>query len=179
MKHSLLVLLTVLVGTTFLISCEKWQDHPAKDLGLTSRYCNIPSAINYNIGFPGIEDNSVCIFPSTPFVGNYHYRDSIYNNAEELRIGDSLNFDIAVIDSFRLAINHFCSNTNQLKFVANRYYRAESDSILGAGTQKMCRDADTLSGKLEYRPSDSSLYIEWTVLSDTGIYKHRGRAYKK
>ena len=129
--------------------------------------------------FPGVEDNSVCIFPSTPFVGQYSFRDSLYNNAEEFFIGDSFNFNIIAVDTFRFKINGFCSNGNQLGFMANRYYRAESDSVLGNGTQLMCRTVDTLSGLLEYRSADSSLYIDWTVVSDTGILKHRGRAYKK
>jgi hypothetical protein len=179
MKHSLTRFIVALSFFPFFSSCEKWEDKPPTDLGLTNRYCNVPSAINYNFGFPGIEDNSVCIFPSTPFAGLYSFRDSIYNSAEEFILGDSFNFSISTIDSFRFVFNNFCANTNQLRFVANRFYRAESDSIIGAGLQLMCRNVDTLSGRLEFRPSDSSLLIEWSVTTDTGIYKHRGRAYKK
>lgn len=160
-------------------ACEKWKDTPAKDLGLTRKYCNLPSAINYNVGFPGVEDNSVCLLPSTPFIGNYRFRDTFYNNAEELFVGDSINFSIRAIDTFRIKIKDFCANGSELGFIANRYYRAESDSIIGNGTQLMCRTADTLSGLVEYRTTDSSLFIEWTVVSDTGIFKHKGRAYKK
>lgn len=169
----------ILFALAIFSACEKWEDTPAKDLGLTSRYCNVPAAVNYNHGFPGIEDNSICVYPSTPFLGQYGFRDSIYNNANELILGDTFNFSISAADTFRFNINNFCSNGNQLGFTANRYYRAESDSVIGNGLQLMCRSQDTLSGLLEYRITDSSLYIDWTVVSDTGIYKHRGRAYKK
>lgn len=179
MKTHFTILAIFLSCFLLLQSCEKWKDQPAKNLGFTNKYCNIPAAINYNIGFPGIEDNSTCIYPSTPFAGNYRFRDSIYNNANELTIGDSINFNISVTDSFRFSIQNFCSNTNPLKFKANRYYRAEADSIIGAGTQLMCRTQDTLSGRVEYRNTDSSLYIEWTIVSDTAINFHKGRAYKK
>lgn len=170
--------LSLAIGSVFS-SCEKWKDTPAKDLGLSSRYCNVPAAINYNQGFPGIEDNSTCVYPSTPFLGQYSFRDSIYNNAEELIIGDTFNFTITAIDTVKLSFNNFCLSGNQLRFTANRYYRAVSDSIIGTGFQLMCRTQDTLSGMIEYSILDSSLYIDWTVVSDTGIYKHKGRAYKK
>lgn len=179
MKQTQIAFLLAFALLPFISSCEKWKDPAAQNLGLTSKYCNVPAAINYNVGFPGIEDNSTCIYPSTPFAGNYGYRDSIYNNADELSIGDSINFTISVTDSFRFSIQNFCSNSNPLKFIANRYYRAEADSIIGAGTQLMCRTQDTLSGRVEYRNTDSSLYIEWTIVSDTAINTHKGRAYKK
>lgn len=163
----------------FFTSCEKWEDKPAKDLGLSNKYCNLPGAINYNVGFPGIPDNSVCILPSTPFVGRFGFRDSIFNLANELSIGDSLILEITAIDSTRLSLAQLCPSGRSLVFVANRFYRAESDSIIGAGAQLFCRDVDTASGRLEYRLADSSLYLEITVVSDTSISYHKGRAYKK
>lgn len=179
MKQTQIAILLAFALLPFVSSCEKWKDQPAKNLGLTNKYCNIPAAINYNVGFPGVEDNSICIYPSTPFVGQYRFRDSIYNNANELSIGDSINFMITATDSSRFSIQNFCGSATSLKFVANRYYRAEADSIIGAGTQLLCRSQDTLSGRVEYRNTDSSLYIEWTIVSDTAINIHKGRAYKK
>jgi hypothetical protein len=179
MKKTKIASLLAITVLLFVSSCEKWKDQPAQNLGLSNKYCNVPTAINYNVGFPGIEDNSTCIYPSTPFVGNYSFRDSIYNNANELVIGDSIHFTITVRDSCRFSLQNFCSNVNSLKFTANRYYRAEADSIIGAGTQLMCRIQDTLSGRMEYRNTDSSLYLEWAIVSDTATNWHKGRAYKK
>jgi hypothetical protein len=179
MKKTKIASLLAITVLLFVSSCEKWKDQPAQNLCLSNKYCNVPTAINYNVGFPGIEDNSTCIYPSTPFVGNYSFRDSIYNNANELVIGDSIHFTITVRDSCRFSLQNFCSNVNSLKFTANRYYRAEADSIIGAGTQLMCRIQDTLSGRMEYRNTDSSLYLEWAIVSDTATNWHKGRAYKK
>lgn len=159
-------------------SCTKWKDKAAPDLGLTNKYCNLPSAINYNQNFPGIEDNSVCVFPSTPFVGRYVFQDSIYDQADVLTIGNTYDFQISVVDSFRFAIQNFCSS-GSLLFKADRYYKATSDSVISPATQLFCRNLDTLSGTLLYRGADSSLYFDWTVVSDTAINFHKGRAYKK
>lgn len=169
-----LLLCLVLFG-----SCQKWVDHPAKNLGLTSKYCNNPAAINYNQGYPGIEDSTVCIFPSEPFVGNYRFRDSIYDDANILSIGDSILFSITKESRTRISCHDFCASGNQLFFTADRYYKANGDSLLFAGAQTMCRTQDTLMGSLLYRPADSSLYIEFKVMSDTGIRTHKGFAFKR
>jgi hypothetical protein len=179
MKHISKTKIIYLVLLLSLPSCQKWEDKPAKDLGLTNKYCNIPSAINYNFAFPGIEDNTTCIFPSTPFVGTYYFQDSIYDEADQLFPGSLLTLNVKAEDNFRFLMDGFCSNGNQLKFIADRFYRAAADSIIGQGTQFLCRNLDTLSGSLEYRAIDSSLYLDLKVISDTNIVFHRGRAYKK
>lgn len=175
--HYLQLLLFALLFT--FSACEKWADTPAKNLGLTNKYCNIPSAINYNYGFPGIEDNTVCVFPATPFAGTYTYQDSIYDNANQLFLGELLTLNITALDSTHFTLNGFCANSNFIRFTANRYYRAVSDSIIGQGTQLFCRDLDTLSGMLEYNNIDSSMTLELLVVSDTSIITHKGKAYKK
>lgn len=178
MKYRYLFTSTILFTLMLCSACKKWQDKPAPNLGLTNRYCNIPEAINYNQGFPGIEDNSICVFAAQPFVGNYAFKDTIYTETDTL-YPSSNSFNITSNDRYKFVLNDFCSNTNQLFFRANRYYHAEADTIIGSGTQLMCRSVDTLSGFLDYRTSDSSLYIEFKVVSDTGTSTHKGRAYKK
>lgn len=179
MRHSVCLFPLFLILLICFSACEKWTDTPAKDLGLTNKYCNIPSAINYNHGFPGIEDNAVCIFPATPFAGLYSFQDSIYDNADQLFLGDLLTLNIAALDSTRFTLQGFCANSNIIHFTANKYYRAITDSIIGQGTQYFCRDLDTLSGNVEYNIADSSLMIELQVVSDTSVITHKGRAYKK
>ncbi|MDI9320285.1 MAG: hypothetical protein QM530_07390 [Phycisphaerales bacterium] len=178
MKYSFLLSCSFLFGIMVLFACKKWQDNPASNLGLTNRYCNIPEAINYNHGFPGIEDNSVCVFAAQPFVGNYSFNDTVYTETDTL-YPSAISFGITSNDRYKFVLNGFCSNTNQLLFKANRYYHAAADSIIGSAKQLMCRSVDTLSGFLDYRTTDSSLYIEFYVMSDTGISTHKGRAYKK
>lgn len=163
-----------------LAGCQKWEDKPAPPIELTKRYCNLPVAINYNRDFPGIEDNSVCIFPSGPYVGSYSFADSVfYPDVDTAVVFPVINFTISSRNDTQIYINNFCTGGNQLAFSTNRYYRAISDSVIAPEKQLMCRSLDTLSGTMEYRPADSSIYLEFTVVSDTGTSTHRGRAYKK
>lgn len=180
MKRKVLPLICLLLPfAAGLVSCEKWKDPQPQDLGLKSRYCNIPSAINYNREFPGIEDNTTCIFPTDPFVGNYSFEDSIYiDGIEGMLPGGTIRFSIIKKDSSRFELKDYCSSRN-LSFTANRFYHATADTLLTKGVQLYCRDLDTLQGSMDYRESDSSLYIEFTIKSDTLTAVHRGRAYKK
>ncbi len=161
-------------------SCAKWKDKPAQNLGLTNKYCNNPNAINYNWGFPGVEDSTVCIFPADPFVGSYSYQDSLYlaNGILDSSYVHLITFNINKTNFKQFSLSGFCSSSN-LFFSADRYYNANSDSIIGAGQQLMCRSLDTLTGNLLYRTSDSSMTINFTVVSDTGITYHKGTAYKQ
>ncbi|MGC4059015.1 MAG: hypothetical protein QM743_13005 [Chitinophagaceae bacterium] len=179
MKRSFRIFILLFPVITATSSCQKWKDKQAQDLGFTNTYCNIPSAVNYNWNFPGIEDNSTCVFPSDPFTGNYTFEDSVYIDGIDSVIPyGSIGFSIVKRDSARFDITGYCSSRS-LPFTANRYYHATSDSVLAGGTQLFCRDLDTLNGTLDYRPADSSLYIEFTIKSDTLTAVHRGRAYKK
>jgi hypothetical protein len=169
-----------LICLSLFSACQKWEDKPGTDTGLTNRYCNVPAAINYNHNFPGIEDNSVCVFPSGPYIGNYVFTDSVfYPEVDTAVIFPQISFSISKRNDTQVYVNNFCSSGNQLAFSANRYFRAISDTVIGPGTQLMCRSLDTLSGTMEYRPADSSIYLEFMVVSDTGMTTHRGRAYKK
>src|SRR5947208_3141374 len=75
------------LGVLFLISasCKKYTDQPGKsDPRLARKYCNDPSAVNYNRDFPGTEDNSICYYPTDVFKGQYTFTDSIYSGASVL-----------------------------------------------------------------------------------------------
>lgn len=161
-------------------SCAKWKDKPAQNLGLTNKYCNNPKAINYNWGFPGIEDSTVCVFPSDPFVGTYSYQDSVYwlNGTLDSGYTHLVTFSISKNNFNQFSLNGFCPGSNFL-FTADRYYNAVSDTIIGPGQQFMCRTLDTLTGGLTYNSTDSSLTINFTVVSDTGTTNHKGIAYKQ
>lgn len=165
---------------TLLYACQKWEDSPGENLGLTNRYCNIPEAINYNHNFPGIEDSTVCVYPSYPFVGTYRFQDSVYDEFGNLTsLGSDYTFRIIAKDRYKFDLTDFCAPGSLMFFTADRYYRAYSDSLIGDGRQFFCRESDTLSGQMVYRPSDSSLQIQWSVRSDTAFHNHSGRAYKQ
>lgn len=159
-------------------ACTKWKDKTAQDLGLKNKYCNNPAAINYNYGFPGITDSSVCIFPSSPFVGRYKFQDSIFGLSDQMVLGDMHTFEIVSVDTVRFKIVNYCSSAQDIFFKANRYYKADVDSGIALGAWLFCRELDTLRGQLEYNSWDSSLTINWTVNSDTNVTTHKGKAYK-
>ncbi|HTN17857.1 MAG TPA: hypothetical protein VL092_09270 [Chitinophagaceae bacterium] len=178
--RSIINRLSAWLCVALLAGCQKWEDKTPPPIDLTKRYCNVPVAINYNHNFPGIEDNSVCIFPSGPYVGEYAFVDSVfYPDVDTATLFPLVNFNVSSRNDTQVYVNNFCSGGQQLAFSTNRYYRAISDSVIAPGKQLMCRSLDTLSGTMEYRPADSSIYLEFTVVSDTGITTHRGRAYKK
>lgn len=161
-------------------SCSKWQDKEGEDLGLSNRYCNDPLAINYNHGFPGVADNSVCVFPADPFAGTYIFNDTVYLPDPDTLYPEQVMLRVVALSRQQLALEQFCPS-RRLTFFADRYYRAvsDTDSLIGPGRQLMCRIADTMSGSIEFRPSDSSLYLDFSVVSDTGTSVHKGRAYKQ
>lgn len=168
--------LSLLFLSLLIFSCQKWEDKPAQDLGLTNKYCNDPVAVNYNHGFPGVPDNSVCVYPAQVFEGTYGFRDSIFFPDNSFRLGDSIVFTVTSVNKQKLAFNGFC-DANQLFFLADRYYKAISDTVIGK-SQLMCRSVDTLSGNLTKNILDSTISINFTVVSDTDITYHRGTAYK-
>ena len=75
----------VMLCLSSFLACTKWADtQKPSDPRLTQKYCNDPFAVNYNWGFPGLPDNSTCIFPSDLYVGTYLFHDSIYSIANVL-----------------------------------------------------------------------------------------------
>ncbi|MBS1615834.1 MAG: hypothetical protein JST06_06905 [Bacteroidetes bacterium] len=173
-------------GTIFLVvfclsglsACKKYEDKPGQyDPRLSSKYCNDPAAVNYNYGFPGTPDNSVCFYPADVFQGSYQFVDSIYSN-DKLVAEVPLVLQASKQDETRFVVTGFC-NGSTLKFTANRALFAYADTVVGNG-QVLCRPQDTLSGTLIQRLSDSvRLSVYFTVSSDTGSTIHQGTAYRQ
>ncbi len=159
-------------------ACKPYKDPaPTVTDKLTKKYCNDPSAINYNWDFPGIADNSVCIYPAQIFSGNYFYRDSILDASGNLVKKDSFPIVLTQIDSVKLTITGFCVG-NPLQATANRYYKFVVDSTHGWG-QKMCSTTDTFSGGAQFLAiGDSLLKFNFIVFADTGKIIHKGTAKK-
>lgn len=176
----------ILVFIGFLAACSK-PDNTGADISdqLTNLYCNDPEAINYNWGFPGKPDNTVCFYPRDIFAGVYSFSDSIYNAELELQKVNNITITVHAISNNKLRITGFCSNSDSILLTADRFYKAAADSTITADSiilagQIVCRPVDTLSGYFVKDRTDSTkLAINITVASDTGINYHLGTAYKK
>lgn len=167
-----------------MLSCAKWKDKPAQDPHLTQAYCNDPDAVNYNWGFPGKPDNTVCFYPTDVFAGTYLFRDSIYQDT--LFVGyDSFMLYITAQSHTKISVSGFCTNGNQVRLTAGLTYVATVDTTEGDSTtinhgQMMCRIQDTVTGTFTKDRVDSSLlHISLQVFSDTGVATHYGSARKQ
>lgn len=161
-------------------ACKRYKDPaPFTDPRIVNKYCNIPSAINYNWNFPGVPDDSQCIFPAQIYTGTYFYHDSIYNNAGLFLYDDTLFLTFSQLDTTRMHITGFCPG-NTLKATASRYFRFTIDTLVGNG-QLLCNPSDTISGKgSKFDLSDTTtIRLSYEVATDTGVVYHAGTAIKQ
>ena len=171
-KKILFILCSVLV----LYSCQKWQDKPAADPHLSNKYCNDPTAVNYNWGFPGTPDNTVCYYPTDVFKGTYTFKDSVYLPDDSLAFVKSYTLNVIAINHVNMAVMGFCGTSDSLKFTAGKYGMATADTNAVSG-QFFCRQLDTLTGNLVI--DSAGFQISFKVQSDTGYTIHSGQAIKQ
>jgi len=187
MRYIFFISLLALSGVCVFFSCAKWKDpKPVNDPRLTNHYCNDPAAVNYNLGFPGVPDNTVCYYPSDLFVGNYLLHDSVYLSPSGLFISaDSFVIRVTKISNSKIGVIGFCKSGSQLLMTAGPTYVATGDTTEGDSTtiyhgQMLCRIQDTISGTISKDRVDSTvLHIALQVVSDTGISLIQGRAVKQ
>jgi hypothetical protein len=187
MRNLLSILLLALLTTGVVVSCKKWQDPaPTDDSRLTNPYCNDPSAVNYNWGFPGKPDNSVCYYPSDLFAGTYSFKDTSYQAATDLYLSaDSFIIYISKISQTKISIDGMCPSGQKLILTAGATYTATVDTTVGDSTtlypgQYFCSEKDTVVGFFVRDKVDSSLiYVDLYIRTDTGATVRRGRAIKK
>jgi hypothetical protein len=178
-RNLLYIAFFVLVG---LFSCKKYEDTKGvHDPRLDSTYyCNDPAAVNYNWGFPGIPKDSLCFYPTDVFSGTYLFKDSIYTPeglAPVMILPLTLN--MYKLTKTNLRVTGFCPSGDSLRFTVDRYYKAYGDTTVVSG-QTFCNIVDTMSGTMtKYNTNDTILYVDFTVVSDTGTTYHRGTAYKQ
>lgn len=181
MRVAIYITIIFITGICLLYSCQKYKDAPHKNLGLTNPYCNDPAAVNYNVGFPGKPDNTVCFYPSDLFKGVYYFRDSIYRDT--LFIGtDSFTLTIDKFSNSKISVLGFCASGTKIYFTADPTFTATADTTIGDSTtynrgQQFCRVQDTLTGVISRDRIDTTmLHIALQVISDTGTTTHTGRA---
>ncbi len=177
------LLFILAIGACTIGACKKWKDPaPTTDPRLTNPYCNDPNAVNYNWGFPGKPDNSICFYPTDLFKGYYKFIDSVHLTSSNIFIrADSGYLNIAALSQYKIAVIGFCGG-DSLKLTAVGY-TASIDSLLGDTTttargQRLCRLQDTASGTITDNRIDSLLHITFQVISDTGRTTHYATAKK-
>ena len=188
MKPSNFTILLLIAGTLVCFSCKKWTDPaPTTDPRITNPYCNDPDAVNYNWGFPGRPDNSICFFPSDIFNGTYLFTDSVYLasgvNTGLFVLTQQQTLQVIKRSQTKLEVIGFCSSGNSLFVTAHSTFVATIDTTVGDTSiinkgQLLCRTVDTASGTITYSRVDSLLHISIQVVSDTGITTHIGKAKK-
>lgn len=162
-----------------LASCHPYEDPDAfTDPRIKDPYCNDPSAVNYNWNFPGVPDNSTCIYPGDVFAGSYLLMDTVLD--ENLEVHYTRSFPIAVskIDSIRFKISGYCAGV-ELHAHTNRYLKFTLDSLVEDG-QALC-DQDTITGggeKLSFFDS-TGFYMDYEIYADTGMTRHHAKAVKQ
>ncbi len=144
----------------------------------TNTFCNDPAAVNFNWGFPGRPDSSVCVYPSDLYKGRFSFRDSVYDQDGYLDSAASQNTYALVISTAgknAIRISGFCATT--LTLTAPRTgFQATLDTNAVTG-QIFCRPQDTVSGTITRAFSDTTqLQIQFTVYADTSVRTHRGTA---
>ena len=179
-----IAILLLSLATLSAVSCKKWVDPaPTTDPRLNNPYCNDPEAVNYNWGFPGKPDNSLCFFPSDIFNGTYTFVDSVYQASTGFFIlTQTQTLNVVKRSQNKLEVFGLCG-TGSLFITAHSNFIATIDTTVGDTTifnrgQLLCRTQDTASGTITYNRIDSLLHISITVVSDTGITTHTGKAKK-
>ncbi len=178
------VLYLCIAVAALLAGCKKEEPATGNPNQITGVYCNDPKAVNYNKGFPGTPDNSICIYPTDVFRGTYVFIDSIFDINFRYDTVYSHIITLEAVDLNKMLLKGLCSDS-ALPVTADRFYKATIDSsysdygLLMPG-HWLCSKADTISGFLVRSQTDSTiLKINLTVLSDTGLNYHIGSAKKQ
>jgi hypothetical protein len=191
-KYSILL---VTLAACSMWACSKYKDpDPAQPDGrLTHHYCNDPKAINYNWGFPGIPDNSVCVYPVDSFLGQWIYTDTTYFPNGDISGITVRNINIIQPESdttkTHLTLFGWCSNNIGINLIAGKYNKAALDTIPGYPEgQFFCNEtSDTIKGFINrYSVNDTltnttSQHIAFDVIisNSGGVLYHKGRATKQ
>ncbi len=175
------VLIILIAGAIF--SCNKYKSPKGyTDPNLTNHYCNDPNGVNYNWGFPGIPDNTVCFYPTDVFAGKYLFKDSVYLQSGYLFIfADSIILTIKKLTDSQMCIYGMCPNGDSILMTATPLFTAYVDTVIGDSVtnwgQSYCGSADTIVGSISQNRIDSILTISFQVASDSGIITmHTGSA---
>ena len=186
MRYLVSIILTLSIAVCLLNSCAKWKDPKGyTDPQLTNPYCNDPNAVNYNWGFPGKPDNTICFYPNQLFAGTWEYYDSVYSVSSGLLLfTDSFTMTVHSISDTIISVFGFCGSApDSIILAAGPTYIATVDTLIGDSIttegQRLCRVQDTINGTITRDRLDSPyvLHVNLQVTSDTGATIHSGSAF--
>ncbi len=186
MRYLNIVVLLFIVSVVAMLSCKKWEDPaPSDDPRISNPYCNDPDAVNYNWGFPGTPDNTVCVYGPDLFAGTYKVHDTAYDTESGLYLAaDSSMVTIVKLSNLKARVDGLCPSGVSLFITAGGAWQATVDTTVGDSLslsqgQLFCRSVDTVTGYLTRDKIDSSLvYIDLTIRTDSATTVHRAKAVK-
>ncbi len=141
------ILLLILIS---LVSCEKYKDpEPIDDPRLdTNFFCNDLDAVNYNWGFPGTPDESICIFPSDVLEGDYIVADSIYSSGDSFLSATTYpTVRLDILSKTYLSMKNYCPS-DSIRLLCDRYLIISSDTVAGHYYDVCGLDSFHLRGKM-------------------------------
>jgi hypothetical protein len=173
------------LSVVVLFACKKYKDPPATggDDRLTNKYCNDSRAVNYNWGFPGKPDNTICIYPVDSFLGSWLFTDSVFLPDGSLQTVQTKTLSFTATEDTvmtHMSVVGWCGNIPF--FVnANKYRLAYVDTLEeGVGGQLLCATLDTLSGTFNKNTGFvNTMKIDLTIINASGTTFHRGEAVKQ
>lgn len=171
----------------FFAACRKYVDPPPADQDdrLTNKYCNDSKAVNFNWGFPGIPDNTVCIYPIDSFLGTWLLTDTtLLPNGNIAAIEEKTLVFTSTEDSVKayLAVTGWCNSNIALNLVANKYNLAVVDTVPGGEWgQYLCGNlTDTITGQFNKKTGQSNtMRLSVNISKPSGIEQHVGTAVKQ
>lgn len=183
-KISFRLFLLAILSFVFINACQKKDPPPSGgDDRLTNPYCNDPLAVNYNWGFPGKPDNSVCFYPVDTFIGNWVFLDSIFNQDSTFHsfISRTLSFkDTHDSTHAQLAMHGWCDN--EIIYIrADKNRRAIVDTLSeNYKGQIVCNQQDSISGKFNLNTFRvDSMKVDIKISNSSGTFFHQGWAIKQ
>ncbi|WP_157977153.1 hypothetical protein [Taibaiella helva] len=181
-KGTLLLLLMGMAAV--LYACSKYKDPPPavpNDELKNRKYCNDPLAVNFNWGFPGTPDSTICIYPVDSFLGSWALTDTAFLPDGTIKSTQTRNLVFtATEDTLKthLSATGWCGNTFPFFATANKYRRAVIDTLLeGSPGQHICNNTDTLSGSLLL--GNDTMHIDFAITDAEGTLYHKGTAIRQ
>ncbi|MFT4062714.1 MAG: hypothetical protein QM642_10210 [Edaphocola sp.] len=179
-------IIAIAAPVILVVACTKYKDPDASTgiEGLTNYYCNDSRAVNYNWGFPGIANDSVCVYPVDSFVGTWVLADTVtLDGSDTFEVVSRTLTITATEDSTltHLAIDGWCGSSYPFYALANKYSKAVTDTLAnGADVQYLCSTNDTIVGTLNKNTGvGTQMKMDFTVNGTSGISYHSGTATKQ
>lgn len=177
--------LLLTLAAIVLYACSKYKDPPpAKPPdGLTNHYCNDPLAVNYNWGFPGIPDSTICYYPRDSFMGNWIFNDTVYLPDGTISTTQTIPLTFGATEDTvktHLTVKGWCPDpTIPFYITANKFSRADADTLIeGSWGQFLCSSSDTMNGFFLKNPGNT-MRVELTITNAVGTTYHKGTAVKQ